>query len=529
MSFLRPFRRQIIFCIFGIILVLLTIYVPWQLKHTLNALIYWHIASDVAHIILIALWAAFARSLYPLLTFLGLTISVQIAFVIFQLVDKRSESGWRLSLIALLAFIVIAITVLLIVRSLSASRRKIHHQQLFLQATVDALPLKVGVHRRDGFTQLSNEGSLSSEMASDSALYNIQNESFVQFLWQNINRKGDVAELRGKLFEHKFSTFNEQTLYQIGYGLLDIPRFNAYNAADDYLMVYALDVSERERMMLELLQVKDEAERANRAKTQFLANVSHELRTPLTAIVGFSQLMMMRDDVDDDLREMIDTITRNGESLLHLVNDVLDLSKAETGNLSLHNVIFEPESLLNDEISIFRPQIEAKGLKLRVRVTSDVPTYLLGDATKIRQIVRNLLSNAWKFTERGGVEVRMWSSDFVIWHKQLRPQPSAFAPQILERLYAKSIEHMPEQSHHIVLHIEVVDSGQGIAAEELATIFEPFTQSRSGVVSEQGTGLGLAICKKFAHFLSGDLILTSQPNRGTSCHFFFTAERSEDD
>lgn len=529
MKAMNFFRRQIIFPILGIILVLLTVIVPWQLKNSPTGLIYWHIGSDVADIILIALWAALASSLYPLLIFFATTVLVQAAFIILQINRKDIQGDWQLSLIALLAFMIIGITVVLIVRIMRNAKKQIYYQQRFLQATIDTLPLTVGIHRRDGRTLFSNETLEAHDAVFDPTLSKIQSENFIKFLWKSVNKKGDVAEVKGKLFEHKFSISNQQTLYQIGYGLLDIPRRAPHNTADDHLMIYALDVSEREKMMTELLQLKDKAERASRAKTQFLANVSHELRTPLTAIVGFSQLMMMRDDVNEELREMIDTITQNGESLLNLVNDVLDLSKAETGNLNFNAVIFEPKSLLHDVINSFRSQIESKGLSLRMKITSDVPIYLSSDALKVRQVVRNLLSNAWKFTERGGIEVRMWSSDLVIWHKQLRPQPTEFSSQTLERLYAQSIPYIPEQSHHVVLHVEVVDTGQGIAAEELVTIFEPFTQSRSGVVSEQGTGLGLAICKKFAHFLSGDLILTSQPNVGTSCHFFFVAERSDDD
>lgn len=523
-------RRQVIFPILAILLLALSFLLPWQFQAIFNTshtlIYYWYIISDVADIILIALWAAFSRSLYPLLLFLGATILSQIIVIIRQFGDKSHEIGWQLSLIALTSFVLISVTVLLTVRVMRDSRQKTRYQQRLLQAAIDVLPLRIGVHRRDGFQLASNE---TTELPLDPAVSKLQNENFIKFLWQSINKKGEVAELRGKLYQHKFSTFNEQTLYQIGYGLLDIPRRNPKNSADDHLMVYALDVTEREQMMRELLQLKEEAEVANRAKTHFLANVSHELRTPLTAIVGFSQFMAMHNDIDADMREMIDTITRNGENLLALVNDVLDLSKAESNTLNFDEVIFEPTALLREEINLIRPQLEAKGLVLHSKISADIPNYILSDAAKVRQVVRNLLSNAEKFTAQGGIEVRMWSSDLVIWHKQLRPQPSEFSSQTLERLYAKSIQHIPEQSHRIVIHVEIVDSGQGIAAEKLATIFEAFSQARSGIIGQESTGLGLAISKKFAKFLSGDLLLLSQPNVGTSCHFHFLAERSEDD
>ena len=241
-----------------------------------------------------------------------------------------------------------------------------------------------------------------------------------------------------------------------------------------------------------------EAEAANRAKSQFLANMSHELRTPLNAILGFSQLMSQDSSITDAHQESLDIINRSGEHLLNLINDVLEMSKIEAGKVTLNNEPFDLHRLLQTIQEMFQIRAEAKGLWFKFILADDLPKYIVGDSRKLRQLLINLLSNAVKFTQTGGVTLRALVGSS-------------------EGLAANQAQ----------LGFSILDTGKGIAPEELDQLFDPFVQTASGIQSEGGTGLGLSISRQFTELMGGTIQATSILGTGSTFSFNIQVELAE--
>jgi signal transduction histidine kinase/CheY-like chemotaxis protein len=256
-------------------------------------------------------------------------------------------------------------------------------------------------------------------------------------------------------------------------------------------------VSERTE---QLAVAKEKAEVANNAKSAFIANMSHELRSPLNAILGFAQVMTRSQSLSPEHQENVGIITRSGEHLLTLINNVLDLSKIEAGRTTLNEKNFDLYRLLNDVDDMFQLKAEDKGLQLVVERAPDVPRYIRTDEVKVRQVLINLLNNALKFTETGGVSVR-----------------ASIVPSVaIEGSYA---DELPDLEHRITLSVEIEDTGAGIAPDELDTLFEAFVQTQSGKEAQEGTGLGLPISRKFVQLMGGDITVTSEVGQGTIFKF----------
>ncbi|MBD2330051.1 GAF domain-containing protein [Alkalinema sp. FACHB-956] len=236
---------------------------------------------------------------------------------------------------------------------------------------------------------------------------------------------------------------------------------------------------------------KEAADAANRAKSEFLANMSHELRTPLNAILGFTQLMQRDKSLSIDHQTQVGIISRSGEHLLSLINDILDMSKIEAGRMTLTPSQFALDCLVDNVEEMLRPTAESKGLKLTFDC-DPISYYLETDESKLRQVLINLLGNAIKFTETG--EVRL----------TVRSTPVA------------------ESAQKIRLSFTIQDTGVGIAPQEFDQLFKPFSQTQSGLKSRKGTGLGLPISQKFVQLMGGEITVTSQVGEG-SC-FQFTIE-----
>ncbi|MCX8017823.1 MAG: response regulator, partial [Rhodocyclaceae bacterium] len=244
----------------------------------------------------------------------------------------------------------------------------------------------------------------------------------------------------------------------------------------------------------ELERTRDAAEAANRAKSMFLANMSHELRTPLNAILGFARLMERDPRMPEDLRRNLATINRSGNYLLTLINDVLEISRIEAGRLTAHVEPFDLDELLTSLVEVMAVRARAKGLELRLERSPDLPSYIASDMAKLRQILLNLLSNAVKFTQAGEVV-----------------------------LTARLIE---QDGERVVLEFVVRDTGEGIGADELERIFQPFYQASAGLHQAEGTGLGLTISRQYAQLLGGELSAQSTPGVGSTFRLRLPAGRA---
>jgi signal transduction histidine kinase/DNA-binding response OmpR family regulator len=238
----------------------------------------------------------------------------------------------------------------------------------------------------------------------------------------------------------------------------------------------------------ELVVATRTAEAANQAKSVFLANMSHELRTPLTAILGYSQLLQRAASLQPEQQKHLESINTSSEQLLALINDVLEISRIEAKQVSLSVDSLDLHGLIVDLEDIFRLRAMAKGLQFEIVGVDDVPRYVVSDPNKLRQVLINLLANAVKFTDQGGVNLRIGCDG-------------------------------PGQSGQRSLRFEVQDTGVGIAENELDRVFRYFEQTESGKRSKSGTGLGMAISRDYARMMGGDITVKSKVGAGSTFRF----------
>jgi len=264
------------------------------------------------------------------------------------------------------------------------------------------------------------------------------------------------------------------------------------------LMLLEHDVTSLHATMEQLKKAKVQAESANRSKSAFLANMSHEIRTPMNAILGYTQLLRRDRSLNVTAREHLEIIHRSGEHLLALINDILELSKVEAGRVNVSDELFDMERMMKDLERMFQLRIKQKGLCFAVESSWDLQGSIKADQGKVRQILINMLGNAVKFTENGGIIVRYGAVRSAILGGKVR------------------------------IWVDVEDTGRGIAPEEIGKVFRPFEQAASGIV-EGGTGLGMAISREYARIMGGDITVVSKLGRGSTFRLEFLAEPSAEE
>ena len=341
----------------------------------------------------------------------------------------------------------------------------------------------------DGIVTVDTDGQV---LTANEAAARIFESGVEEMIGQDI---GDlVISLDSQIFGESTSSqeFGESVEYVGKRGSSEFPAEIAFGRLDDRIILVLRDITERKEAEYEIRQARDEAVEANRAKSAFLANMSHELRTPLNAVIGYSEMIieeidfMQVDDIDgaETAAEFLPDLTRirtAGTHLLALINDILDLSKIEAGKMNVHVEMFEVSELVEDIRATVVPLADKNNNTLHVEV-SDELGYMNSDATKMRQILFNLLSNACKFTSNGSITMSV----------------------------------RPDETYSQVI-CQVEDTGVGMSQEQLDKIFEAFTQADSSTTREfGGTGLGLTITRHFCELLGGTIEADATPGEGST-------------
>ncbi|MDR2571628.1 MAG: response regulator, partial [Oscillospiraceae bacterium] len=245
------------------------------------------------------------------------------------------------------------------------------------------------------------------------------------------------------------------------------------------------DITETKNILLDTAKQRMEAEAANKAKSAFLSTMSHEIRTPMNAILGITEIQLQNDSLDPSVKEALDKIYSSGDMLLGIINDILDLSKIEAGKLELNITEYEMASMISDTVSLNIPRIGNKPIEFDLYIDENIPVDLMGDELRIKQIMNNLLSNAFKYSDSGTVRLSIFAEE--------------------------------ARSNEIILKISISDTGQGMTADQVETLFEDYSRfNLDANRSTEGTGLGMSITKSLIELMNGEIFVQSEAGKGST-------------
>lgn len=375
----------------------------------------------------------------------------------------------------------------LIANLLSATIAQAKSHQLVIDSEVKFRTLIEGAS--DGI-MISKDGICQEGNASFSKMFGYTNEDIRNMSFFNLVVPSQRDEIREKVRTSFSKSYEATGLRKDGTTFeIEITGKSLTINNEEIRMSTIRDISEKKLIEKALKDSEKKSREATKAKSEFLANMSHEIRTPLNGILGMTGLLM-ETELSGVQKNYVEIIRNSGDSLLSIVNDILDFSKIEAKKLTLERISFGVRAAVEDIHQILNYSISQKGLTFTKNIEKDVPQYIFGDPTRLRQILMNLVSNAIKFTHEGSITINV--------HRK-----------------------------HSFLRFEVIDSGIGIPADSLPSMFQPFSQVDSSTTRKfGGTGLGLSICRELVHAMKGEIGVTSIEQKGST--FWFEIPLEED-
>ena len=372
--------------------------------------------------------------------------------------------------------------------ALTEANREVSEREREVRLISDSLPLNVAYIDHERRYRYVNRSFADWAGRPAEEIIGCEVHEIVGETLYNAVREQIEAALRGELVAYERESIGADGRRVCYYSRL-VPKRAEGNRVQGY---YALieDITERKRAVEDLREAKLEAEAASRAKSEFVANMSHEIRTPMNGVLGMTELLLDT-DLTERQRHFARTIRNSGEALLNVINDILDFSKIEAGRMDLDCSPFDLRAVVEETAELLAARAHVKGIEFACDVASDVPSEVVGDAGRLRQVLTNLVGNAVKFTEHGEVVVAV-----------------------------RRVDAAGEANGKCELEFSVTDTGIGMSAEAESRLFKPFSQVDGSMTRRfGGTGLGLAICRQLVHLMGGSISVESELHRGSRFWF----------